>query len=63
VIADYPRSPSVPQAYYKRGQAYERLGNRERARESYEMVIKEFPNSDQANLAKQRLSNLNRPAK
>ena len=63
VIANYPRSASVPQAYYKRGQAYERLGNRDRARESYEIVMKEHPNSDQANLAQQRLNNLNRPAK
>jgi tol-pal system protein YbgF len=63
VIANYPRSGSVPQAYYKRGQAYERLGDRDRARQSYETVIKEYPNSDPANLAQQRLNTLNRPAK
>lgn len=63
VISNYPRSGSVPQAYYKRGQALERLGERDRARESYETVMKEYPNTDQANLAKQRFEALNRPAR
>jgi len=63
VIGNYPRSVSVPQAYYKRGLALERLGERDRARESYETVIKEYPNSDPAGLAKQRLDTLNRPAR
>ena len=63
VITNYPRTGSVPQAYYKRGQALERLGERDRARESYETVIKEFPTSDQASLAKQRLETLNRPSR
>ena len=61
VIANYPGSGSVPQAYYKRGQALERLGERDRARDSYERVIKEFSDTPQANLAKQRLETLNRP--
>ena len=42
-------------AYYKRGLALERLGEAARARESYEAVIKQFPDSQQAVLAKQRL--------
>ena len=64
VIANYPGSASVPTAYYKRGLAFERLGETARARESYETVIKQFPNSDPATLAKQRLDGLtNKPAK
>ena len=63
VIANYPDSPSVPQAYYKRGMSYERLGEAARARESYEAVIKQFPESGQATLAKQRLDGLNRPTR
>ena len=55
VIANYPGSPSVPTAYYKRGMAFERLGEAARARESYEALIKQFPDSQQAVLAKQRL--------
>lgn len=62
VIANYPGSTSVPMAYYKRGMAYERLGESARARESYEAGIKQFPDSQQAVLAKQRLEGLNRPA-
>jgi tol-pal system protein YbgF len=63
VIANYLGSSSVPQAYFKRGQALERLGERDRARESFEVVMKEYPNSPQAGLAKQRLDSLSRPAR
>ena len=63
VIANYPKSPPVPQAYYKRGLALAGLGQTDRARESLETVVKEFPDSQQAVLAKQRLETLNRPAK
>jgi tol-pal system protein YbgF len=63
VIANYPGSPSVPQAYYKRGMSFERLGEAARARESYEAVIKQFPDTPQAVLAKQRLESTNRPAR
>ena len=63
VIANYPSSPSVPTAYFKRGLALARLGDNDRARESFETVITRFPESQQAILAKQRLENLNRPAR
>src|SRR5688572_21503455 len=62
VIANYAGSPSVPMAYYKRGMAFERLGETARARESYEALIKQFPDAQQAVLAKQRLESANRPA-
>lgn len=61
VIANYPGSASVPTAYYKRGMAFERLGEPARARESYEAVIKQFPDTHQAVLARQRLEPANRP--
>lgn len=63
VIANYPGSASVPTAYYKRGLAFERLGETARARESYETVLKQFPDSQQATLAKMRFESLNRPTK
>ena len=63
VIANYPGSSSVPTAYYKRGLAFERLGETARARESYEAVLKQFPDSQQATLAKMRFESLNRPTK
>jgi tol-pal system protein YbgF len=62
VIANYPGSPSVPMALYKRGMAFERLGESARARASYEALIKQFPDSQQAVLAKQRLEPANRPS-
>jgi tol-pal system protein YbgF len=63
VIGNYPGSASVPQAYYKRGVALHRLGDVDRARESYEAVLKQFPDSMAATLAKQGLERerLNRP--
>jgi tol-pal system protein YbgF len=63
VIANYPGSPSVPNAYYKRGMTFERLGEAARARESYEALIKQFPDTQQAVLARQRLEPANRPTK
>ena len=63
VIANYPGSASVPTAYYKRGLALERLGEMGRAKESYEAVMKQFPDAQQATLAKQRLDGLNRAAR
>lgn len=63
VLANYPSSASVPQAYYKRGMALQRLGEADRARESWETLIKQFPDTQQATLAKQGLERLNRPAR
>jgi tol-pal system protein YbgF len=63
VISNYPGSPSVPQAYYKRGLALERIGELARAKESYEAVIKQFPDAQHSPLAKQGLERLNRPGR
>ena len=63
VISNYPGSASVPTAYYKRGFLFERLGETARARESYEAVLKQFPDTAQATLAKNRLESINRPTK
>jgi tol-pal system protein YbgF len=63
VLANYPSSASGPQAYYKRGMALQRLGEADRARESWETLIKQFPDTQQATLAKQGLERLNRPAR
>lgn len=60
VITNHPRGQSVAPAYYKRGLAFERLGQVDRARESFEAVLKSFPDSDAARLAKQNLDRLNR---
>ena len=60
VISGYPRGDKVPDAYYKRGVAFDRLGQPDRAKESWETLIKNFPDSDLARLAKQQLDRLNR---
>ncbi len=60
VITLYPRGQSVAPAYYKRGLAFENLKQMERARESFEAVLKNFPDSDAARLAKQALDRLNK---
>ena len=58
VIGSYPGSGSIPMSYYKRGRALERLGETARARESYETLIKQFPDASETSLAKQRLDGL-----
>jgi tol-pal system protein YbgF len=58
VITSYPGTDSVPNAYYKRGIALEELKQLDAARQSYEAVIKESPDSQGALLAKQRLEAL-----
>jgi tol-pal system protein YbgF len=61
VIANYPTSEHAPQAYYKRGAALEVLGQLDRAKQSYEAGIKEFPDAPASSLARQRLEALNKP--
>ncbi len=63
VITNYPGSASVPTAFYKRGLALERLGEVGRAKESYDAVIKQFPDAQQATLARQRLEALSKPGR
>jgi len=59
VITNFPTGDRVPDAYYKRGIALSAMGDVERARESFETLMKTFPDSDLARLAKQRLDRLN----
>jgi tol-pal system protein YbgF len=58
VIQSYPTSPIVHETYYKRGLAQERIGDVDAARASWETVVKQFPESDGARLAKQSLERL-----
>ena len=61
LIDAYPGTDSVAEAYYKRGLAFERLGQADRARQSLEYVIKNFPDSNTATLARQALERLSKP--
>ena len=58
VLASYPASKKIPDTYFKRGLALNALGQVDRARESWEFVLKNFPNSDAGRLARQRLDQL-----
>jgi tol-pal system protein YbgF len=57
-ISDYPTSKRIPDMYFKRGMALNALGQTDRARESWEYVVKNFPNSDAGRLARQRLDQI-----
>jgi tol-pal system protein YbgF len=60
VISNYPKGDRVPDAYYKRGLVFSEMGQADRARESFEILMKQFPETDLARLAKQQMDRLNR---
>jgi len=60
VITGYPKGDRVPDAYYKRGMALSAMGQADRARESFETLMKLYPDHDMARMAKQQLDRLNR---
>ncbi len=61
VVTTYPGTNAVPQAMYKLGLAYERIGLPDRARQTLAAVVKTFPESVEATLAKQALDRLAKP--
>lgn len=62
VLQNYRTSMSAPDAFYKRGRAYEQNRDIDAARGAWEAVIKAYPDSDAARLAKQALDKINRSA-
>jgi len=62
VLQNHRNSSTVPDAYFKRGRAYAQTGETDAARASWEAVMKAYPDSDAARLAKQDLDRINRPA-
>ena len=60
VVRNAPASPRAATALYKLGLLAERQKNLEEARTSYQRVVKEYPKSDEAALAKDRLKALGR---
>ncbi len=57
---DYPQGDKVPAALYKLALSYERLGEKSKMRETFEGLIKRFPNSGEAQLARERLGQTKR---
>ena len=60
VISDYPKTETVPQAYYKMGLSYLGLKQSDFARKAFEMLLQNYPGSGEAILAKQRLEGLSK---
>jgi len=60
VISNYPKGDRVPDSYYKRGIVLSELGQTDRARESFEILMKQFADTELARLAKQQIDRLNR---
>lgn len=62
VIQNHRTASVVPDAYYKLGRAHDAAGQADSARTSWEQVIKSFPDSQAAQLARQGLDRLTRRA-
>lgn len=55
LINKYPKSARVPPALYKMGIIYEEGGDLKTARFYYNLVVKDFPNSPEATLARNKI--------
>ena len=60
-IRTYPGGNAIPEAYYRKGLALSNLRDPARAREAWETLVKNFPDSNEATLARQGLDRLKRP--
>ncbi len=58
VRAKYPQSPRAPTALYKIGLIAERRKDSATARATYQRVMQEYPRSEEADLARERLASL-----
>jgi len=58
VAGQFPRAGRAPTALYRLGRLAEVRGNRAAARTYYERILKDYPRSDDAALAQDRLTNL-----
>jgi tol-pal system protein YbgF len=58
VVKDYPSGDKVPYALLKQGMAFQKLGDKASARIVYQQIVKKYPQSNQARVAKAKLSEL-----
>ena len=58
ILQGYPRSDKIPSVLLKKGYAYLEVGQREQGVVQLRNVVREYPQSDEANLARQRLRSL-----
>ena len=55
VVTRYPQSPRAPTSLYKRAMMHQAAGRAPRAREIFDRIVKEYPRSDEAVLAREAL--------
>jgi tol-pal system protein YbgF len=60
-IRNYPAGDKIPEAYYRKGLALSTLKDVDGARTAFEEVVKKYPDSAEAQLARQGLERLKRP--
>jgi tol-pal system protein YbgF len=60
VEAQYPQGDKVPAALYKLGLTQERLDRKDAARKTFDELIRRFPNSGEAQLARERIGSSRR---
>jgi tol-pal system protein YbgF len=60
IIRDYPQSNKRPDAYLKKAMTLEEMGRRAEANTMYELVIEQFPRTNQERVARRRLEDLMR---
>jgi len=60
IIRDYPQSNKRPDAYLKKAMTLEDMGRRSEANVMYELVIEQFPRTNQERVARRRLEDLMR---
>ncbi|MCX6132864.1 MAG: tetratricopeptide repeat protein [Ignavibacteriales bacterium] len=58
MVFQYKTSEKKGDAYYMLGRAHEMLGDKAKAKESYEKVVKDFPTNDNVKKAKERWGRL-----
>ena len=60
IIRDYPQSNKRPDAYLKKAMTLEDMGRRSEANAMYELVIEQFPRTNQERVARRKLEDLMR---
>ncbi|MEE9591314.1 MAG: tetratricopeptide repeat protein, partial [Thermodesulfobacteriota bacterium] len=63
VIKKYPKGDKVPAALLKEGLSFSRLGAKKESRLLLTRVIKNYPKSNEADIAKKKLDNLDKTVK
>lgn len=58
VIKSYPNADKVPQALLKQGLSFQKLGDKDSAKLLFQQVIKDYPDTNQAKIAKAKLKAL-----